>query len=150
MERLLQVTFLTLSFAFFNCSYSSKNAQAQIEIKPNIDVNIPGLDDLPNNRQQMFLWRCSNEDKEIAVEEKDVDNWQKMLALESWSCQQDLSVIPSESGKFSCTPQEDIGIITVYWLKGEGAKKQMLTWFDELSNNQNMVCYQSRSDEFWD
>lgn len=73
-----------------------------------------------------------------------------MLALENWSCQQDISVIPSESGKFSCTPQEDIGIITVYWLKGEGAKKQMLTWFDDLSNNQNMVCYQSRSDEFWD
>ncbi len=149
MNRLFQVTFISLSFAFLNFSYSVKNAKAQIEIKPNIEINTPNIDDLSNDPQQMFSWRCFQGNKAIAVEVKDVDNWQKMLDGQSWSCKQDLSVIPGESGKFSCTPPEDIGILTVYWLQGEDAKEQMQTWFDYLSNNQNMVCYKTRSNKFW-
>jgi hypothetical protein len=97
----------------------------------------------------MISWRCVNGNQVISVEVKDVENWQNMLNNQSWSCQEDLSVIPGESGKISCTPQEGIGILTISWLQGEGAKEQMQTWFDYLSTKQKMVCYKTRTNKFW-
>ena len=149
IKSLFQLTLISLSFAFLNFSDLVKDAKAQTEIKPNLVADITNLGDLPNDPQQMLSWKCVNGNKAIAVEVKDVDNWQKMLDSQSWSCQEDLSVIPGESGKFSCTPQEDIGILTVVWLQGEGGNEQMQTWFDSLSKNQKMVCYKTRTNKFW-
>lgn len=165
MKKLIKFTAFSLSLAFLNCSYLVQNAQGQIQIKPNVEINTPtvddlgipnspeddsgNIDDLPNNPQQMFSWRCSKDNKTIAVEVKDVDNWQKLLDTQNWSCKEDLSIIPGNKGKFSCTPSADVGILTVVWLQGEGGKEQMQTWFDDLNKDQNMVCYQTRTNKFW-
>ncbi len=54
-----------------------------MKIKPNVEINSASIDHLPNDPQQMISWRCNQVDKAIAVEIKDVDNWQKMLDSQS-------------------------------------------------------------------
>jgi hypothetical protein len=146
IKQLFYLTLFSFSFTLVNFVYPVKNVQGQMELKPNMD----NLGDLPNNSEQMFSWRCRNGNKKIAVEVKDVEDWQKILKNQGWSCQEDLTPIAGDKGKFSCTPQADIGILTFVWEQGEGSKQQMQTWFDDLTNNHNMVCYKSRTNEFWD
>ena len=150
MKQLFQVSLIYLSLVVFSISYSVKNAQAQTEITSNIEISNTNIDDLPNDPQQMFSWQCVNDNKEIAIEVKDVDNWQQMLENQNWSCQENLSILPTESGKISCTPPEGIGILSISWLQGEGAKEQMQTWFNYLSNSENMTCYQAQTNNVGD
>ena len=147
MKQLFQITLISLSLTALNFSGSVKNIQAQTEIKLHAEINNSNVDDLPNDPQQMLSWRCFKGNKAIAVEVKDVNNWQKMLDNQDWSCKKDLSVIPGESGKISCTPRDDIGILTVYWLQGEGSKEQMQTWLDYWSKD--MACYKAQTNKFW-
>ena len=165
MNKLFKITVFSLGLTFLHCSYLVEDAKGQVEVKPNVEINTPTLNDLeipntqevedsnlgelPNDPQQMFSWRCNQGNNSIAVEVKDVDNWQKILDVTSWSCQKNLSAILGDKGKFSCTPQEDIGILTVFWLQGEEGKEQMQTWFDNLNENHNMVCYKTRTNRFW-
>ena len=72
-----------------------------------------------------------------------------MLKNEGWQCQENLSAIPGDKGKFSCTPKQDIGILTIVWLEGKGGKEQMQACLKELTKNQDMVCYTSRTNQFW-
>lgn len=170
MKKIFTITSISLSLALVNCSFLIRDTKAQIEVKPNVEIKTPTLNDLgipnsqegdtetegdsnniqnlPNNSQQMFSWRCTQGNQTIAVEVKDVDNWQKALKTDAWDCQEDVSMIPGNKGKFSCTPKEDIGILTVVWLQGDKGKQQMQTWFDNLNKN-NMVCYQSKTNKFW-
>ena len=41
-----------------------------------VEIDGTNIDDLPNDPQQITTWRCTQRDKKIVVEVKDVDIWQ--------------------------------------------------------------------------
>ena len=150
MKHLPLFKLLIFSLTLTYVTYIPAHLTAQTPNQPEVEMDGTNVDNLPNDPQQMTTWRCNQEDKEIVVEVKDVDIWQKMLKNEGWQCQETLSVIPSGQEKFSCTPSKDIGILTIFWVKGQGEKEQMKAWLDELRKNPGMVCYISSSNQFWE
>lgn len=138
------VSFLTYTFSI------SAQVQQVTPLESQGEVNNTNIDDLPDNTQQMTIWQCVKDNNKIAIEVKDVDVWQSMLQKEGWQCQQNLPLITIDKGKFSCTPQENIGILTIFWLEGDNGKNQMKAWFQDLTVNQGLVCYISRTNQFWD
>lgn len=149
MKHLQLLKLLTFSLIFSHITYIPAHLNAQTSNQAEVEVDGTNIDNLPNDPQQMTIWRCNQGAKEIVVEVKDVAIWQKILDNEGWQCQETLSVIPSGQEKFSCTPPEIVGILTIFWVKGQGGKEQMQAWLNELSKNQNMVCYINPNHQFW-
>ncbi len=148
MKRLPLLKLLTFGLILTSANYIPGHLAAQIPKQPEMEMDGTNIDNLPNDPQQMTTWLCNQDTKEIVVEVKDVAIWPKMLENEGWQCQETLSAIPVNSEKFYCTPTKDIGILTVFWVKGEGGKEQMQAWLDELRKNQGMVCYINHN-QFW-
>ena len=123
-------------------------------VNDNLDLDdLPSgtnIDDLPDDSQQEKTWRCTQTDKAIAVEVKDVQGWKEIIEEEGWQCAQELSVIPDSDRKFTCEPAEIIGILTVIWLQGKGGKQQMQTWMNKLAQSKGMVCQASQTTEYWE
>ncbi|MEB3160727.1 MAG: hypothetical protein VKL20_04630 [Synechocystis sp.] len=112
-----------------------------------------GLDDITDQPTQLITWVCQNGDKAIAVEAKEMDNWQSLLNKDSnasWQCAENIPTIPDNSPSFSCESSTTMGLMTVFWLAGEEGKAQMKTWMNDLANNQNLVCTRSQSNPFWE
>lgn len=114
------------------------------------EMNGTNVDELPDDPQQMRTWRCTQEDKAIVVEAKDVPIWKEMVEGERWQCMEELSVIPPNDRKISCEPSEIIGILTIFWLEGKGGKQQMQEWMDRLTEEQGMVCTLEKTTLDWD
>jgi hypothetical protein len=111
----------------------------------------PGLDDITDQATQLMTWVCRKGEMAIAVEAKEMDNWQSLISKNSpWQCAQDIPTIPDNSPSFSCESSTTMGLITVFWLAGEDGKTQMKTWMNDLANNQNLVCTRSQSNPFWE
>ncbi|MEB3175037.1 MAG: hypothetical protein VKN60_07625 [Cyanobacteriota bacterium] len=110
----------------------------------------PGLDDVDNDPSQVLTWVCRQQDKLIAVESKDIKNWQAVAdAQGAWQCQQNIPQIPDQSLSFSCEPAEKIGLLSVYWLQGAGGKAQMTAWMTALANQRGMVCTADKTNPYW-
>ncbi|MFM1843488.1 MAG: hypothetical protein RLZZ490_2231 [Cyanobacteriota bacterium] len=110
-----------------------------------------GLDDITDQPTQLMTWVCQNGEKAIAVETKEMDNWQSLLNKDSsWQCAQNIPTIPDDTPSFSCESSTTMGLITVFWLAGEDGKTQMKAWMNDLANDQNLVCTRSQSNPFWE
>lgn len=110
-----------------------------------------GLDDITDQATQLMTWACKRENNLIAVEAKEIDNWQSLINKDSaWTCGQNISTIPDGSPSFSCESSANMGLLTVFWLTGEDGKTQMKTWMNDLANDQNLVCTRSQSNPFWE
>ena len=112
-------------------------------------VNIPTIDELPGDTTQIRTWRCSQASRAIAVEAKAI-RWRSEIETNGWSCLEDLSGIPNNKQQFSCeSDANDLGLITVTWLTGKDAKKQMKAWLNEFSANPSLVCTIDKTSPFW-
>lgn len=111
----------------------------------------PGLDDITDQPSQLETWVCRNGANLIAVEAKDMTNWQAVMSQDQpWQCAQNIPTVPDDSPSFSCEPSEKMGLLTVFWLAGTNGKTQMKTWMNDLANSQNLVCTRSQSNAFWE
>lgn len=120
-------------------------AQAQGAPRGN-GVNI---NEVPEDPTQMRTWRCTQGDRAIAVEAKDLQ-WRGTIESNGWSCLEELSIIPANRQEFSCEPDESLlGIITVTWLQGQNAKKTMQAWLNEFSADPALVCTVDKTNPFW-
>ena len=110
-----------------------------------------GLDNIIDQPTQLITSVCKNGDNVIAIEAKEMDNWQGLINKDStWECRQEIPTIPDNSPSFSCEPSTGLGLLTVFWLEGEGGPAQMKTWMNDLANDQNLVCTRSQSNPFWE
>lgn len=126
---------------------ASLQAQAQAAPTPNSSGVNP--DDVPGDPTQMRTWRCTQGDRAIAVEAKDLQ-WRATIESNGWTCLEELSIIPANRQQFSCEPDESLmGILTVTWLQGQDAKKQMQAWLNEFSANPALVCTVDKTNPFW-
>jgi hypothetical protein len=109
------------------------------------------VDDVLRDPTQLTIWVCNSGDKMVAVEVKDISFWNQ-LTQESkvWQCAQKLPDIPGKKQTFSCEPTETMGLISVYWLKGDGGQDQMKSWMTALTNKYNMVCTTSETNKYWE
>lgn len=115
------------------------------EVRPETDI-----DDIVDQATQQLTWICRQNSQEVAVEVKEIDDWQSSLNPDkTWQCEQNLPTIPDDSASFSCEPNARMGLITVFWLKGEGGKVQMKDWMQRFANDQNMVCTRAESNTLW-
>jgi hypothetical protein len=106
-------------------------------------------DDLPNDPAQMKTWYCSEGNQGVLVEVKLVNNWQKIIAQDSWQCMEKLVNIPANAPQFTCESDENqINFLTVIWLEGNQAKTQMKSWIDAFQQ-QNMICTVDQTNPFW-
>jgi hypothetical protein len=111
--------------------------------------NNPNIDDVPSDPTQLRTWRCSQGDRAVVVEAKDL-RWKPTIETNGWSCLEELSPIATNRQQFSCEPDESLlGIITVTWLQGKEAKKQMRAWLNEFSANPTLVCTVDKTNPFW-
>lgn len=124
----------------------------QDNVPPAQDVlSESGLDDITDQATQLMTWVCQNGEKAIAVEVKEMDNWQRLINKDStWQCDQTIPTIPDDSPSFSCESSTTMGLMTVFWLAGEDGNAQMKTWMNDLANDQNLVCTRSQSNAFWE
>ncbi|HAC63992.1 MAG TPA: hypothetical protein DCF68_10750 [Cyanothece sp. UBA12306] len=122
---------------------NSRTNLPEIENKPT-DIN-----ELPNDSSQLTIWRCTQDKKMIVVEAKNVTIWQEMIEKGGWACIKALEPIPGGDRKFSCEPQEIIGIVTIFWLEGKGGKQQMTNWMNDLGNKNEMTCTKDETNVFW-
>jgi hypothetical protein len=124
----------------------------QDNVPPAQDVlSEPGLDDITDQPTQLMTWVCQNGEKAIAVEVKEMDDWQRLTNKDStWQCGQNIPTIPDDSPSFSCESSTTMGLMTVFWLAGEDGNAQMKTWMNDLANDQNLVCTRSQSNAFWE
>jgi hypothetical protein len=149
MKHLTLLKLLSFSLIVSHLTYIPAHVTAQMTNQPKLEMDANNIDNLPNDLQQMTTWRCNQGNQEIVVEVKDVDIWSKIVEKQGWQCQETLSVIPSGEEKFSCTPSEVIGILSIFWVKGQGGKQQMQAWLNELQEIPGMVCYINPNHKFW-
>lgn len=133
-----------------NLSYSIITVILSIVYSFFVPLKAQNVDDLPNDPQQLRTWQCSQTDKTIAVEAKDVPIWKDLIEGGGWKCDEQVPNIPADKPTFSCEPQEIIGILTVFWLGGKGGKDQMTTWMNELANTNNMTCTLNETNKYWE
>lgn len=111
----------------------------------------PGLDDITDQPTQLETWVCKSGNNLIAVETKEMDDWQSLINKdETWQCDQNIPTMPDNSPSFSCESSSTMGLLSVYWLQGSGGKAQMKTWMNDLANIQNLVCTRSQTNPFWE
>jgi hypothetical protein len=111
----------------------------------------PKLDDITNTPTQLTTWVCNNGDKQIAVETKEITFWNQLTeANKSWQCSQNIPTIADKKRSFSCEPNDTMGLISVYWLKGKDGKATMQGWMDSLANKYNMVCTRTETNVYWE
>ena len=111
----------------------------------------PGLDDVDNDPTQLLTWVCRYQDKEIAVETKEIKGLQQLMnANAEWQCAQNIPTIPDGSLSFSCESGETLNLLTVYWIKGTGSRSNMKDWMNALADSRQMVCTARRSNLFWE
>ena len=110
-----------------------------------------GLDDITDQPTQLVTWVCNSGKNTIAVETKEMDDWQSLINKdETWQCDQNIPTMPDNSPSFSCESSTNMGLLSVYWLNGKGGKAQMKTWMNDLANTQNLVCTRSQTNPFWE
>jgi hypothetical protein len=111
----------------------------------------PQLDDITNTPTQLTTWVCNNGDRQIAVETKEISFWNQLTeANKDWKCAQNIPTIANKKRSFSCEPNETMGLISVYWLKGKEGKTTMSGWMDSLANKHNMVCTRTETNVYWE
>jgi hypothetical protein len=111
----------------------------------------PNIDDVRNDPNQLTTWVCNSGDKMVAVEVKDISFWNNLTEeSKNWQCNQKLADISAGKKTFSCEPTETMGLISVYWLQGEGSQDQINTWMNALANKYNMVCTTSKTNKVWE
>ncbi|MBD2394894.1 hypothetical protein VKI21_15915 [Cyanobacterium aponinum UTEX 3222] len=116
---------------------------------PSVAQMNTNIDDLPNDSSQDEIWYCTQNNKEVLVEVKSVNNWQEVIEKDSWQCVQELVSVPDNMPQFSCENDGDqINLITLTWLKGEQAKTQMKSWIDAFQK-QDMICTTDETNPFW-
>ncbi|ACK66355.1 conserved hypothetical protein [Rippkaea orientalis PCC 8801] len=147
--RLNLKIFIPVLLSIFTALPSLILAQETLPNQPGLEDNSTNIDDLSNDPQQLKIWRCSQEEQVIAVEAKDNSIWQEMIEKGGWQCLEALSAIPGGDRKFSCEPQNTLGLVTVFWLEGKGAKQQMSSWMTELENQKGMTCTKDETNPFW-
>ena len=109
------------------------------------------LDDIDDQPTQLVTWVCRQGTKKIAVEVKEIKQWQASLNPDStWQCQQNIPTIPDKTASFSCEPNAEIGLLAVYWLEGDDGSAQMQQWLNELTNKRSMVCTRVKTNPFWE
>lgn len=130
--------------------------QAQVAPGDNVPsvqdaLSDPNLDDITDQSDQVVTWVCKQGNNSVAVEVKEWDDWQEIVdANKQWECNQDIPVIPSDEPTFSCETSTTMGLISVFWLEGEGGQEQMGEWMNSLANNRNLVCTHGQTNPFWD
>jgi hypothetical protein len=150
MKHFKKLTSILIGTTLGLISFIPQQIQAQTPPAPSPQMDGSNIDELPDNPQQMRTWRCTQLDKSILVEAKDVPIWKEMIEGEGWQCMEDLSAISSDERKLSCDPSEVIGILTIIWLEGKGGKQQMQDWNDQLDQQQGMVCTMDSTSPYWD
>lgn len=111
----------------------------------------PGLDDINNTPQQLTTWVCNNGNKQIAVETKEISFWNQLTeANKNWQCSQNIPAIADKTRSFSCEPNDTMGLISIYWLKGKDGKTTMQGWMNGLANKYNMVCTKTETNAYWE
>jgi hypothetical protein len=114
-------------------------------------LKTPQLDDITNTPTQLTTWVCNNGDRQIAVETKEISFWNQLTAAnKDWKCAQNIPAIANKKRSFSCEPNETMGLISVYWLKGKEGKTTMSGWMDSLANKHNMVCTRTETNVYWE
>lgn len=109
------------------------------------------VDDITDQPDQLVTWVCKNGDKTVAVEVKELEDWQGAINQDqTWECEQNLPSIEPGDSTFSCETTATMGLITVFWLEGEGGKAEMTSWMNNLANDRNMVCTHGQSNPFWE
>ncbi|MEB3311382.1 MAG: hypothetical protein VKJ02_14235 [Snowella sp.] len=109
------------------------------------------LDDITNDPQQLKTWLCRSGSQQIAVEIKEIAFWNQLTeANKNWKCTQTIPTIPDKTRSFSCEPTDTMGLISVYWLKGDQGKETMKGWMNTLANQYNMVCTRTQTNSFWE
>jgi hypothetical protein len=141
---------ITVGTALSFLSFVLQGIQAQIPPEPASEMDGTNIDELPDDPQQMRIWRCTQADKTIVVEAKDVPIWKEMIEGDGWQCTEELSFIPANERKFSCEPSEIIGILTVFWLEGKGGQQQLQDWMDRLNKQQGMICTMDKTSPYFD
>jgi hypothetical protein len=111
----------------------------------------PQLDDITNTPSQLTTWVCSNGDRQIAVEIKEISFWNQLTETnKDWKCAQNIPTIADKKRSFSCEPNDTMGLISVYWLKGKDGKITMSGWAEGLANKYNMVCTRTETNVYWE
>jgi hypothetical protein len=111
----------------------------------------PQLDGITNTPTQLTTWVCNNGDRQIAVETKEISFWNQLTeANKDWKCAQNIPTIANKKRSFSCEPNETMGLISVYWLKGKEGKQTMSGWMNSLANKYNMVCTRTETNVYWE
>jgi len=111
----------------------------------------PQLDGITNTLTQLTTWVCNNGDRQIAVETKEISFWNQLTeANKDWKCAQNIPTISDKKRSFSCEPNDTMGLISVYWLKGKEGKTTMSGWMDSLANKHNMVCTRTETNVYWE
>jgi hypothetical protein len=148
MKNLKPLT-ITVTIAWSCLAGFPYNSQAQLPLPIVQADNSSNVDDLPDNSQQMRTWQCTQGNQEVAVEAKDVSFWKEVIEGTQWQCSEADIDIPDGNITFSCEPDDIIGILTVVWLRGEGARTQMLTWLNDLNTNYDLICTKGKTSADW-
>lgn len=127
------------------------NLLAQSSFQLVAESNPSSLDDLPDDPEQMMIWKCSDQDSSILVEAKNDNIWKSVIDPNNWNCQPGLSDTSEGNLKFTCEPTEEsmISLVTVTWLTGNDQTRQMGQWLHELADEHNMICSMAKV-ELWD
>ncbi|WP_107668488.1 hypothetical protein [Cyanothece sp. BG0011] len=106
------------------------------------DTQLKNIDNLPNDSDQMITWTCNNQGDTVVVEATEDQIWSSIIESNNWTCQQQLSDIPTGALQFTCEPTEDgsLNILTVTWLSGKDENKQMGQWIHQFAEEYNMMC----------
>ncbi|MCT0252478.1 hypothetical protein KQ311_01210 [Synechocystis sp. CS-94] len=155
MKSLLRGVALSGSILLATGGYGL-TASAQVAPGDNIPtveeaLDNPDVDDITDQPDQLITWVCKSGDKTVAVEVKELQNWQETVDPDqTWQCEQNIPVVDPGDSTFSCETNATMGLITVFWLEGEGGKAEMTSWMNNLANNQNMVCTHGQTNPFWE
>ncbi len=155
MNVCLRGVSLSVSLLMVAGSYGL-TAQAQVapgDSVPSVQeaLSESDVDDITDQPDQLVTWVCKNGNKTVAVEVKEMEDWQDSVNKDqTWECEQNLPAIEPGDATFSCETNETMGLITVFWLEGKGGKAEMTSWMNNLANDHNMVCTHGQSNPFWE
>ena len=150
MADLRKLAGITICATILATTFYPLAIHAQLPSTPQPGMNDNNIDDLPGDSNQLKSWRCTNADRAVEVEVKDVTLWQETVEEEGWQCQESISTIPANDRQFSCEPDETIGILTVTWLEGKGGRQQMQNWIDQLAQSRGMICTLRETTPYWE